>query len=217
MKFSGNSSTSRDYSKYIKRLQQLSSTPVAKVSGIISLTIFSVAFFGIFAIMPTFKTIASLSKEIEDNESINQKLSIKIKSLSEAEDIYSKVSKDLLLINKVLPEMAEFERLAWQIEWLASSIPVEITAANFGEFNLVGAESIEDGLGKISGEVTILGSYTQLKKFVKEFSKIDRLITIKEVRITNKSLKQKGGGVSANIQFEAYYLPKELETVKVKI
>ncbi|MBU1085329.1 MAG: type 4a pilus biogenesis protein PilO [Candidatus Beckwithbacteria bacterium] len=198
MKFIDRIGTSRDYDKYIERLQQLSLNPMARISGIVSLTIFTVAFFGIFAILPTFKTIASLSKEIKDIEEINQKLSIKIKTLGEAEDVYSLVVNDLNVISKVLPETADFDRLAWQIEWLAMDAGIELSSANFGEFQIVGIETIKDGLGKINVKITITGNYLQIKEFIKKLSKIDRLIAISDVRMND---------LTTNIQFDAYYLP----------
>lgn len=213
MKFSNRTSTSRDYNNYVKRLRQLSSNPVSKVSGVVSLTIFTVAFFGVFAILPTLKTIASLSREIEDIEGVNQKLSLKIKSLSQAEEVYAQVVDDLVLIDKVLPEEPEFNRLAWQIEQLVLSSGVEISSANFGGFQVVGVEVVEDGVGKISSDVAVVGSYSQVKQFIKKLGTIDRLITVDDVRISSKSLKQKGG-VSVNIQFGAYYLPPTDNVVK---
>ncbi|MEA3355455.1 MAG: type 4a pilus biogenesis protein PilO [Patescibacteria group bacterium] len=213
MKFGSRLNTSRDYNKYIKRLQQLSLNPVAKVSGIISLTIFTVAFFGIFAILPTFKTVGSLSKEIKDIKEINQKLSLKIKALGSAEDIYSQVVNDLELVNKMLPETASFDRLVWQIEWLAMNTEIELSSANFGEFQIVGPEIIENDLGKIEVELTLVGGYSQIKYFVKKLNRIDRLISINDVRIANKSFLKKDNDVSANIKFNAYYLTSDINNL----
>ena len=166
MKFKNKLKTSRDYKKYIKRLQLLSSSSVAKVSGIVSLTIFVVAFFGVFAISPTFKTIGSLTKEVKEIEEVNQKLSLKIKALNSAEDSYSQALNDLEIINKVLPETVFFDRLAWQIEWLAMNTGLDLPSANFGGFQLIGPELIENGLGKIQVAITLIGGYSETKKFV---------------------------------------------------
>lgn len=215
MKFSGRTNTVKDYNFYIKRLRQLSQNPITKVSGLISLTIFSIAFFGIFAILPTFKTIASLLKEIEGIKEVNLKMAQKIKTLTQAEEIYAQNLDDFPLISKVLPETAEFDRLTWQVEWLASQNQVNIPTASFGEFQVVGPEIVnKDGLGKIQAEVTIVGSYQQAKKFMEELETIDRLITINDVRITNKTLLGKNNNVVANIKFEAYYLPNLSEALK---
>jgi len=198
----------RSYSNYYKRLQQLAKKPQAKISGLISLTIFTVAFFGMFAILPTFKTIARLNKEIEDSESVNIKLAQKIKALDIAEGLYANTIKELKIINEVLPEEAFFERLAWQIHWLAADKDLQISSGSFGEFFVIGEKikSDQEPL-ELATEVVVGGTYGQIKEFVENLIKIDRLVTISEISINSKKYKNVVGKISANIKLTAHYLP----------
>lgn len=202
----GRISLKQNYLTQVKRFQQLSRKPSTKISGLISLTIFLVAFFGIFAILPTFKTIAGLKREIEDIEVVNRKLGNKVRALSKAEELYTRVSKDIARVNQVLPEKAEFERLAWQIEWLALNKGVEIVNGNYNEFDLITVPTQTGELQKLEIELSINGSYLKIAEFVGSVTNIDRLMEIKAISINSKKLRQ-GEAVSANIRLTAYYLP----------
>ncbi len=199
-------SLKKDYLNQVKRLRQLSKKPSSKVSGLISLTIFTVAFFGIFAIMPTFQTIANLRREIEDAELVNQKLNQKIKALQKAEEIFEQEDNNLKLVNKILPEEASFERLAWQLEWLALNRGVQLVNGGFNEFPLVTTESVKEKQA-IEVELSIVGSYPNIKEFIKSLAQVDRLITISDVTINSKKLKRGEEAISATIKLSASYLP----------
>ena len=69
------------YHQYYSRLKMVIERPTTKVSGLGILTVFTVVGFTIFAILPTFKTIASLKREIEDAKTVEAKLQQKIYSL----------------------------------------------------------------------------------------------------------------------------------------
>lgn len=195
----------KDYLHKVKRLKQLSKKPGSKVSGLVSLTLLTVAFFGVFAIKPTFETIFSLRKEIEDTETVNLKLTKKIQALIKAEEIYLNLGKDIKLLNQVLPETAEFERLAWQVEWLAKNEGVVLTTGSYNEFPLINIQSKEKET--IEMELTINGSYEQIKNFLSKIAQIDRLITVNNLTINSKWLKKGQGKLSASIKLSASYLP----------
>ncbi len=197
----------RDYSKYLKRIKQLSRKPSAKVSGLVSLTVFTVAFFGMFAILPTFKTIGALQKEIEDVEMVNIKLTQKIRALNKAEELYSQELGSLSLVDQVLPNNPEFERLAWQLEWLALNGGVEITNGSFSEFPVFDTTSQTQELQEILVDLSITGSYLKIKAFVESLRQIDRLINLTDISINSKKLKQGPGVISATIKLEAKFMP----------
>jgi Tfp pilus assembly protein PilO len=196
----------QDYLRSVQRFKQFGQKPESKVSGLISLTIFTVAFFGLFAIMPTFKTIASLKREVKDIEQINQKLSLKIQALNKAEDIYGQQINNLPLVNSILPEMAEFERFAWQVEWLALNKGVQFESGSFNKFPLVNKETVE-GLQSIETELTIMGNYLNTKDFLKALGQMDRLVSISNLTISSKKIKQSAGLISTSIKLSASYFP----------
>lgn len=187
----------RNYDRYYQQIRVWGRQPKVRVSGLISLTIFTVAFFLNMAILPTFKTVAGLKKEIKDQQEVEAKLTKKMVGLKTAEVNYAKVVNDLKLINQVLPEKEEFERLAWQIQWLANQQGLEINIGSFGEFNLVGEANKSDQT-ELSMELTIKGSYQQIRAFLQNLTNIDRLITIKEISFNKQT---------ASLKLAGFYLP----------
>ena len=195
----------RNYDRYYQQLRVWGRQPKIKISGLITLTIFTVAFFLSMAILPTFKTIAGLKKEISDQQEVEAKLTKKAAGLKTAEVNYAKVINDLKLINQVLPEKEELERLAWQIQWLANQQGLTISTVSFGEFNLVG-QAAKPGQTELSAELTITGNYQQIRNFLQGLTKIDRLITINEVSFNKQNL-QTGGELTASLSLAGFYLP----------
>lgn len=199
----------RNYDRYYQQLKVWGRQPKIRISGLITLTIFTVAFFLNLAILPTFKTIAGLKKEISDQQEVETKLTKKMAGLKTAEVNYAQVVNDLKLINQVLPEKEEFERLAWEIQWLAKQTGVEINTGSFGEFNLAGQADLSNQT-ELAAELTIKGNYQQIRAFLQSLTQIDRLITIKEVNFNKQNL-QGGGELTASLRLAGFYLPtKEL-------
>ena len=195
----------RSYDRYYQRIKVWGQQPKTKISGLIGLTIFTVAFFLSMAILPTIRTIAGLKKEIKDQQEVEAKLTKKMIGLKTAEVNYAKVVNNLRLINQVLPEKEEFERLAWQIQWGAKQTGVEINTGSFGGFNLVGQTDKSDKI-ELAAELTIAGSYQQIRAFLQSLIKIDRLITIEEVNFNNQKL-QGEGKLTTNLKLVGFYLP----------
>ncbi len=197
-----------EYMNYYRRLKEFSHRPEAKISGLISLTIFTVAFFGIFAIMPTLKTIAKLNKDIKDAETVNNQLAKKIFSLEKAEELYSQQVDALPLINRVLPDQVSFERLAWQLDWLVKQKGLELITSNFEEFLVVGTQETKDKLPQpIVLEITVKGDFSQIKELAGALLKFDRLLTIKQTTITSKKNKNSDNKITANFKLTTYWQP----------
>jgi Tfp pilus assembly protein PilO len=192
--------------RYYQRFQKLSQTPEAKISSLVSLTIFTVAFFGIFAILPTLQTIAQLNRQIEDARLVDSKLQQKIVVLNKAEEEYLRLTAELPLVNRVLPEEPAFDRLAWQINWLTNNLNLTIVAGSYGDFFLKKGPA-DNILAGLPVEISVNGSYQQIRAFIAQMVNLDRLIIIETVNISNKKTSINSQGLTANIKFTAYYLP----------
>jgi Tfp pilus assembly protein PilO len=200
----------RRHADYYQRIQLLAQQSRVKVSGLVSLTLFTIAFFGIFAILPTFKTIAQLTKKIKDEQLVTDKLEKKILALDKAQEVYAQVVDEMVLLDQVLPEKVEFERLAWQIQWLAVDNQVKINNGRFGGFPVKNRAATNNSEVKpIEIELSLIGQYSNIRKFAAELGKIDRLILIKQITINRKSGEKQSNKVTASIKAQAYYLPKQ--------
>lgn len=184
------------YHQYYSRLKMVLDRPATKVSSLATLTIFTVIGFISFAILPTFKTIASLKREIADGKTVEAKLQQKIYSLNQAETLFGKISPGLDSLNQVLPPEPELERLAWQLHYLANSRQLTIASGSFDEA----------GTDFIPVTLTLSGSYPALKAFIVDLNRIDRLIEVTEITIVSKSVRSGSNTLTANLQLKAFYL-----------
>lgn len=184
-----------NYEQYYGRLKTLLGRPAAQVSGLTILTLLTVVFFLFFAILPTFKTIAGLKREIEDAKNTEAKLQQKIHSLAQAEKLYASVLPDLEMLNLVLPQKPELERLAWQIYWLAEQYQVTLVNGSFDEF--------QDGFIPI--KLTAKGSYPSLRNFIAGLNQIDRLIGVEDLSIISKQIPSPDNQLTANLSLKAYF------------
>lgn len=184
------------YYQYYSRLKMALDRPATKVSSLATLTIFTVIGFISFAILPTFKTIASLQREIADGKTVEAKLQQKIYSLNQAETLFGKISPGLDSLNLVLPPEPELERLAWQLHYLANSRQLTIASGSFDE-----AEA-----DFIPVTLTLTGGYPALKAFILDLNRIDRLIEVTEINIAGKSVRSGNNPLTANLKLKAFYL-----------
>lgn len=185
------------YHQYYSRLKMAFDRPSAKVSSLAILTIFTIIGFIGFAILPTFKTIASLKREIADAKTVEAKLQQKIYSLNQAETLFGKISPNLDSLNQVLPAGPELERLVWQLHWLANSRQLTITSGSFSEF--------EPDFIPVS--LTLTGGYPALKAFISDLNRLDRLIGVDELTISSKTVRSGSNTLTANLKLKAFYLP----------
>lgn len=185
------------YGQYYGRLKILLTRPATQISGLVTLTLFTVVFFLIFAIIPTFKTIASLKREIEDAKNVEGKLQQKIHSLNQAETLYAQVAPELDPLDKILPPQPELERLAWQLHFLAAKNQLILSSGSFTEF--------EPDFIPIS--LTVKGNYLTIKAFVNDLNRLDRLLEIEELVISSKSVRADDKTLTANLKLKAFYQP----------
>ncbi len=185
------------YNQYYSRLKMMVERPETKVSGLAILTVFTVIGFTVFAILPTFKTIASLKREIEDAKNVEAKLQQKIHSLDQVEILYTQIAPGLNVLNQVLPAEPEFERLSWQLHWLAKKDGITLSGGSFSEFQ---ADFIPVSL-------SIQGNYLAVKTFIADLNRLDRLIDVEEITISSKNVRLSSGALTVNLKLKAFYLP----------
>lgn len=197
------------YNRYYRRFYSWSQQPSSRMTGLAALTIFTIAFFSFFAILPTFKTIAQLKKQIDDYQTIHSQLAKKAQSLAAAQANYEKILDQIPQLNRVLPQTENFESLSWQISWLASQTGVEITSGSFGNFTLKG--KLEPGLSEVAIDLNISANYLSTKNFIDQINKLDRLITIQNVNLgsKNSSALKNNGRLNTSLKLTAAFLPQK--------
>src|SRR3989344_9410619 len=183
------------YDQYFGRVKIMLGRPATRVYGLAILTILTVIFFLSFAILPTFKTIASLKREIADAKNTEAKLQQKLHSLNQAEALYSQITPDLESLNQVLPAEPQMERLAWQLHWLAKQDQVTLVNGSFSEF----------AADHVPVSLSLKGRYPAIKAFIADLNRYDRLIDIDEITIASKNVRAAGDPLTANLKLKAFY------------
>jgi hypothetical protein len=115
---------------FFKRVKK-SVSPIVKsektqIYFTITLSLFTLSFFGLFAIRPTLMTAISLIKSVSILKQLNVKYENKISSIIKTQAEYEKARNDLYLIDIALPNNAFFSKLAVNLENIANESGVTI-------------------------------------------------------------------------------------------
>ena len=181
------------YRRYFINLGKITFRPKIRSLAWLSLTIFTICFFGIVVIRPTLVTIAKLTREIKDQKEASEKLQTKINSLVTAQAEYAKIVTLVPLLDESLPKSNNFPRLAYFLEETATSSAVEIKSLNFEKIVLK-----EDGkstknknpYNEIAFSIGLTGDYYNLKQFLTDLEASRRIIKIESFSIGEVKTKE---------------------------
>lgn len=200
-----------DYKYYLSRTKIFYEKPYVKPTTNLILTIGLSLFFIIFAIKSTLVTIVSLNKEIKDKRQANQILSQKIDSLKTAQITYANMLRDLPLVEAAMPEELDFISLAQRINFLAFSHNLTLNSASFPEFSLALPEETSvttpEGYQSFAFRISVKGSYTECKSFLKDLENIDRVLEVASVIFNPLSVGQ-SSEIQMDVNLFAFWLPK---------
>jgi len=198
----------RRYRRYYRNLRELYQRPLVRNFTFLVLSLLTVAFFGIFAIKPSLKTIGELVKEIKDKKMANQKLEQKINALSAAQREYASVQPDLPKVYSVLPRNGDFSKLAKKIEYLAENNKTLISGFRIQKAILFGQE--KEDLDSLEFSLNIVGEYINIKKLLTELESLDRVVVIEGFSFSKKEKgrgEEVGPSLSLTLNAKGYFLP----------
>lgn len=204
------------YRKYYSRhLGSLVKSKQATAYMMIVLSLFTISFFGIFAIRPTVKTIVELNRQIEDAQKVNETLQKKIDTLVRAQEEYQLIKEFVPAIDEALPNKPNLATVVTKIENLANEKEATVSALSVGK--IVYKQQITDDLRaspqnttdavSIGINLTLDGTYVEFASFLNSLFKMRRTVT-------SDNLTLAIGGSSAVIKLSlgldlnSYYLKK---------
>jgi len=109
-------------------LLQFYDRPIAKVSLELFFTVAAVITFALFAIRPTIATMGKLIKELDDKQTLSQKLSQKVAAISTAQAQYENLKDRLTVLDKTIPPTPQFDEALLIIEKIASESQLTIVS-----------------------------------------------------------------------------------------
>lgn len=171
----------------------------------LTLSLFTLSIFGLFAIRPTIITAFSLSKNISDLNKLNIDYENKIGSLIRAQSEYEKIRDDLTLVSAALPTYTDFNKLASAIERFAEREQVTINQLQIDSVSISQLPST----GKVRSfgfSLVGIGNYQSLSAFIAHLLNFKRI-----VRIDSLEYAKEGATTSAtlrlNLKGVTYYEP----------
>jgi Tfp pilus assembly protein PilO len=197
------------YKRYFGNLNKISLSKKTKTYSGIVFTLLAITFFAIFAIKPTLIIISQLIKETKDQKEVNKVLEEKINDLSKAQSQYSKISKDLYLVDQSLPLKPEASLLIKELEVLAYYSSVELvsfkvnqTFVNASQEQL-NSEKTAENTGTIYFSITASGNYDSLKTFLKSLDNLRRIILVDSFSFKSNTLENEK--LTLTLNAKAYY------------
>lgn len=199
------------YKRYYRDLSPLMKTPVARAYTMLILSLLAMSVFGFFAIRPTIRTIVGLNKEIRDARTTDKALQEKINQLSDAQQEYTKVQKDMPIILASLPSDSGFSSLLKQIEAMAKQTGASVSGIQFQDVALYGSKekkvsTASSQLSDIPFRISFTGDYKNLYRLVNNLSRLERIIGIENINISSSTAIE-GGNLTVNVSAKAYVFP----------
>ncbi len=178
----------RRYRRYFVNVGAVYTKKQARVYTGIILSILTIAFFGFFAIRPTFVTISGLLKETKDKEELVKQMDQKIADLSQAQTNYNQIKNQLYLVDESLPLDPDMPLLIKQLEALARLNSVFFETVHYSEVNLQG-ESEKEEVQEVDFTITLYGDYQSLKSFLNSLDLLRRVISVEGFSFSSKTIE----------------------------
>lgn len=157
----------------------------------------AVSLFGLYAVLPTMRTILYLKREIRDKTSVNKQMEDKIASLIESQAVFEASGGRLSLLFDAIPQGPNPVELSRTLIQLAQNSSASMSSVAVSSVPFVAQK-------KTSFPVTVVmgGSYPALKELLDSMLSLRRIVSIDAIRFSPNT-----GGVPLQLvlQLEAYY------------
>lgn len=201
------------YRRYFVDIRRLYQKREVIIYTGLTLSLLTIAFFGLFALKPTIITIVSLVKEAQEKRQIDNQLQTKINSLSSAQTNFALAGNSLSLVDDALPGDPFPSQILYQLEFLIQQEGLTVRSLAIEPVTLLGEAKEKKTEKKISGpdwvgfSISLSGNFENLSKFVSSLEKLRRLVTIDSLTFSqSKSEEEKL--MNLNISGKTYFLPK---------
>lgn len=181
----------KQYSRYRKiyneRLSPFVKSKHARAYTMIILSLFTVSFFGFFAIKPTLTTVVELKRKINDARILDSALQKKIDSLVRAQEEYQFVKDFIPAIEEALPDNPDVAKALLKIESLASDKQATITglqtqaiiykSIEIASLSAKNKDILTAKILSLDFSAALSGTYTQLTAFLEKLFTMRRTVT----------------------------------------
>lgn len=191
------------YSRYSKKLKPWMKKPKVKAYTMIILSLFTMSFFGFFAIKPTLATITHLKRKIKDSRTVDQNLETKIIHLSQLKEEHQNLENELSLVPKALPSEPQYSQILEELENLANQAEATISGVKLEKVRPSQEDS--QSANKLSCSLTLEANYQSAKDFLNYLLNSPRLYTIEKFAIASET-KENRQLIKLQLKIDTYYL-----------
>ncbi|MBI3385553.1 type 4a pilus biogenesis protein PilO [Candidatus Gottesmanbacteria bacterium] len=203
------------YKRYYRTISDVAKKPETKVYSTAVFSFLAVSLLGLYAILPTVRTILFLRREITDKIKVDTQMEDKIAALIESQSAYEAAADKIPLVTTAIPSTASPIELSLTLKNLAGATGASISAIQVATVPLVedqatsAAQTKAHSLAPFSVNLTVNGAYTSLKAFLDGLVSLQRIVTIDSIRIVpaSETTSSRTSGVSLQLilQLKAYY------------
>ncbi len=168
------------YDKYLELIPDFKKEKTQKFTTVV-LTLLAIIILAIFAINPTFSTIANLQKQLDDAKFVTGKLDEKINNLSALQTKYNSITNDLPVVYESVPQKSEVPKLTGQLQSIIQNS--NLTIINLQISDMAGANDFSF----YTFSLTAQGQYQDIIDFLTKVVSMQRIITNFDISISQPS------------------------------
>jgi Tfp pilus assembly protein PilO len=183
MQFNVKGIKKEQYEKYLDLIPDLRKEKAQKYITIV-LTLVTAIILGLFAINPTFSTIANLQKQIDDSNFVQQKLQQKINNLAVLQQKYSALQPDLPIVYNAIPKSTEIPLFIAEIQSITKNSSLTITSIQTSEVKLTNQTSKDYSF---DFTITANGSYENMINFLDKVTNFQRAVAINNIVLSTQN------------------------------
>jgi len=172
------------YEKYLELIPDLKREKTQKYITIV-LTLITAIVLGVFAINPTFSTIANLQKQIDDNNFVQQKLQQKINNLSILQQKYTNIQSDLPIVTDAVPTTTQIPLFVAEAQSVAKDTSLTLTSFQTSEVSL--SEPSVEKYASFDFTITANGTYQNMLEFLDKITNFQRAVALKDIILSTKN------------------------------
>ncbi|EKD87410.1 MAG: hypothetical protein ACD_36C00092G0003 [uncultured bacterium] len=178
--------------KYIQQFKVATEKPQVKAYSATIFSFLAASLFGLYAILPTVRTILFLRREIADKTTVNKQMEDKISALIESQASYEAAGERLDLVFAAIPQTAQPVELALSLRNLAASTVASASSIQISSVPLTGEEATASASPQKNSSpypltVVVNDSYGNLKTFIDGILSLQRILTIDSINFTPSS------------------------------
>jgi Tfp pilus assembly protein PilO len=172
------------YEKYLELIPDLKREKAQQYITIV-LTLTTAIVLGLFAINPTFSTIANLQKQIADNNFVEQKLQQKMNNLSVLQQKYNNIQSDLPTVYDAVPATTQIPLFMAAAQSVAKNSSLTLSSFQTSEVNL--SEPSVEKYASFDFTITANGTYQNILEFLDKITNFQRVIALKDIILSTRN------------------------------